>query len=422
MNRNQTDKFAAVCGMIWFIFIIDACFTWFFTWRTRYFMGAPFMFVATIALYGNNGLSFSKQRLSMFISILLLAAFMFLVKRQFVIAIIRYTPMMCLIFWRPSALHQMYVYLKKFIIFYAILSLFVELLVLTRLWKVLPHMILPPQDEVQRQLGYVNYFYGLFSIQSVDYNLSFFRTCGPGREGGHWAIYLGFLYFSEKAIYNKRNIWVIISGSLSLSPNFLIAFFVTEGYCGIVQKKIEKSMAIFLGTILLIMTVFTLSPKKIQDEVVRVIFERSLDRSIESLGSEGLMAIINERTGHDQRGLLYFDRFMKNDTFTVLTGGKVPKDNTMSDYRMLIMHIGFIGVFLVLWCIFVFSFKTNKGLFGLCLLVMGLAVFAHRSWMYFNCYWWTMMLLINNEYKCSNLSGISGRRLRYINKTQKVTT
>ena len=397
MNRNQTDKFAAICGMIWFIFIIDACFTWFFIWRTRYFMGAPFMFVATIALYGNNGLSFSKQRLSMFISILLLAAFMFLVKRQFVIAIIRYTPMMCIIFWRPSALHQMYVYLKKFIIFYAILSIFVEFLVLTRLWKVLPHMILPPQDEVQRVLGYVNYFYGLFSIQSVDYNLPFFRTCGPGREGGHWAIYLGFLYFSEKAIYNKRNIWVIICGILTLSPNFPLAFLITEGYYAIKYRKLGKPIAVVIGAVVFAMAIFLFTPQKIKDEVVRVIFERSLDNSIEGMGSEGLMSLINGRAG--DRGLVYFDYFMRKDTFTILTGWKFPRDCTMSDYRMLLMLYGYIGTFFILCCIVQFSLMRNKNLFGVCLLILGLLIFVHRSWMYIQCYWWTIMLLISNERK-----------------------
>lgn len=379
------------------------------------------MFVATIALNGNNGLSFSKQRISMFLSILILAVYFFIIKKQYVTASIRYTPMMCIVFWRSSALMKMYSYLKKFIIFYAILSIVVELLVISRIWRVLPHMIFPPQDEVQRQLGYVNYFYGLFNIQSVDYSLPFYRTCGPGREGGHWAIYLGFLYFSEKAIYNKRNIWVIISGILTLSPNFPLAFLITEGYSGIKQRKIEKSLAIFMGFILLIMTLFTFSPKKIQEEVVRVVFERSLDRSLESLGTEGLIAIINERTGQGQ-GILYFDNFMKNDTYTILTGGKVPKDNTMSDYRMLIMHTGFIGTCLILWCTFVFSLKTDKSLFGLCLLTMGLTVFAHRSWMYFNCYWWTMMLLITNENKCYKISDNLLNKGRYITKKYKMMT
>lgn len=397
MNRITTDKFAAICGMIWLIFIIDACFTWFFTWNTRYFMGAPFMFVATIALYWNNGLTISKQRLSMFFSILILAAFMFIVKRQFVTACIRYTPMMCIVFWRMSALHKMYVYLRNFILFYAILSIFVEFLVVSKIWRILPHMIFPPQDEVQSQLGYVNYFYGLFSIQSVDYNLPFFRTCGPGREGGHWAIYLGFLYFSEKAIYNKRNIWVIICGILTLSPNFPLAFLITEGYCSIKYRKIGKPIAVVLGAVVFALAIYTFTPQKIKDEVVRVIFERSLDRSIESVGSEGVMAIINGRTG--DRGLVYFDYFMRKDVFTILTGWKFPSDCTMSDYRMLLMLFGYIGTFFILCCIFHFSLMRNKNLFGVCLLILGLLVFVHRSWMYIQCYWWTIMLLINNEYK-----------------------
>ena len=402
MNRFQVDRFAAICGMIWFIFIIEACFTWFFSWQMRYFMGAPFVFVATIFLNGNNGLRFTKQRLYLFFSILILALYVFAVKRQFVTAGIRYSPMMCIVFWRGSALHQMYIYLKRFIIFYAILSLFVEFLVLSRLWRVIPHMVLPPVDEVQRKLGYVNYFYGLFSIQSVDYSLPFFRTCGPGREGGHWAIYLGYLYFSEKAIYNRRNMWLMVCGVLTLSPNILFAFLITECYCGIKSRRIEKSIAIVSSLIVFAIALFTFSPKQIKDEIVRVVFERTLDKSIESVGAEGLEALINGRSG--DRGLVYYDYFMKSGTYTVLTGGKFPKDCTMSDYRMLIMLFGFIGTFIILWVTIHFSLFRKKDLFGMCLLLLGLLVFIHRSWMYINCYWWTVMLLINNEVRYNKAS------------------
>lgn len=194
----------------------------------------------------------------------------------------------------------------------------------------------------------------------------------------------------------------MVCGILTLSPNILFAFLITESYCGIKSRRIEKSIAIILSVIVLAIASFTLAPKQIKDEIVRVIFERTLDKSIESVGAEGLDAIIDGRTG--DRGLVYYDYFLKSGTYTVLTGGKFPKDSTMSDYRMLIMLFGFIGTFIILWVIIHFSLFRKRDLFGMCLLLFGLLVLVHRSWMFINCYLWTVMLLINNEMRYNKVA------------------
>lgn len=390
---NQTDKLAALCGMIWYVFIIDACFTWFFTWDVRYFIGAPFVFYATILLSREQGLVFSDLRHKMFVALLLLTIFGVIGKFEIFVSPIRYAPLMCIVFWRESALIQMYEYFKKFILFYAVLSIIVEILVLTKTWTMLPYKILPPQDNVQEQLGYVNYFFGLYNIQSVDTSLDFYRACGPGREGGHFAIYLGFLYFSETAIFNKRYLILIICGILTLSPNFLFALIITEGYCAIKEKRIFKPLLMIFAFVATVIFAFILSPQDVQVEIVRVILERSLESNYENMESDGLMAFLDGRTGG--YGVQHFNMFLKKDFYTQLVGlDEMPKGNVMSDYRYMIMQRGFIGAFLSLWCIYVFSIKIEKSFFGFCLMVMALLVFIHRSWMFFQVYWWTTMLLI----------------------------
>ena len=395
----QIERIAALCGMVWLVSIIDACFTWFFPWEVRHIIGSLFVFYATILLSQNHRLIFSKQRRTLFFLLMLLATFM--VFRHFQIYTIpfKFGPLMCIVFWNNNVLQRFYKLFRSFIIFYAVLSIIVEVCVLTRLWVNWPCIKLPPQDNVQEALGYVNYFYGLFSIQSVDYNLDFYRACGPLREGGHFSLFLGFVYFADKAIFNRRSIWILVCGVLTLSPNFLIAFILTEGYAAIKQKKIIKPVLGLIATIGIVICVFFMSPDSIQDEIVRVVLERTLEESVENAGEEGLVALIDGRAGVD--GLSDFDFFVRKSLYIKLIGMELPEGNVMSDFRYLIMLFGFVGSAIIVLCTISFSVGYNRNLFGFCLFLFGLLILIHRSWMFVEHYHWTIMFLLNNMWSIS---------------------
>ena len=222
-NTEKADKIAALYGMVWFVMIIDACFTWFLPEIIRYVIGTFFVILATLKLFQNNGIKLPSDRQSIILSVCVLTLFMILKFNIFKILI--YFPLLCFILWRNSALLRMYSYFRAFVLFYALVSIFVEVLVLTRLWVQLPTLaVFPPQNGVQEVLGYNNYFYGLFSIPAANTSLTFYRACGPLMEGGHFVFFLGFVYFVEFGIYGKRNWWLIICMILTLSPNCLIFF------------------------------------------------------------------------------------------------------------------------------------------------------------------------------------------------------
>jgi len=391
---------AALCGMIWFGLIIDACYTWFLPELVRNILGTISVLYGTAILARNNGIVLSKQRRKAFFAVLFLAFFMIVVKFKAIFVFI-YIPLLCMLFWRETALSKMYAYFKKFIIFYAILSILIEILVVARLWQHLPLItIYEPQDWVQEGLGYVNYFYGFFCIPAADTTLTFYRACGPLREGGHFIFFLSFLYLAELIVYNRRNIWLILCGILTLSPNFLVLFLMAEIYSAIKNKRLLKPFLAIMGIAFGAIFLFVLSPETIKDEIIRIIFERMLEESVENMGSDGVMAILDGRTG--DTSIAIYHNFLNSSVFEKLIGvNNFDGDDMMSDYRWMLLYCGFLGTALVLWCTYKFAFLQERNLLGLCVFFIAMAAFIQRAWMFIQVYIWIMMLLVTNEYNMS---------------------
>jgi len=393
---SSADKIAALCGMVWFIFIIDACFTWFIESSfIRNFIGFLFICVATFFLQGHHGLTFTKERRILCLSLLVLTFFMVLTKTSVFLAF-TYLPLICVVFWRSSALSQMYCYFRKFVLFYSVLSIFVELLVVTRIWVSLPHIILPPQDYIQEHGGIVNYFYGLFCIPATDTSLSFYRACGPLREGGHWIFFIGFVYFTEKTLKNKRNIWLIICGILTLSPNFILFFLLTELYCAVKQKKVFKPLLSIVGVIGSIVILFLFAPQSIKNDIIGIFYERLLEKSLQSVEDDGWMALLDGRAS--ELSFMAYDSFLHSGLKTRLFGeNPFDAEFIMSDFRYLLIYSGYVGTSLIGWCTLVFSFARSRNMFGVCAFVFALAIFMQRAWMYVDVYIWLMIFLIINQ-------------------------
>lgn len=404
VKTAKIDKTAAICGMIWFVLIIDACFTWFMPETLRDFMGTMSVLLATVILIPNNGIVIKRNTIIVLASLSVIMLYMVLVK-FIVFSFFVFFPLTCFVCWRQSALAQMYVYFRNFVVFYAIVSIIAELFVVSHLWVSIPHSVLPPQDFVQENLGYDNYFYGLFCIPAPDTSINFYRACGPLREGGHWIFFLGFVYFVEKAIYNKRNIWLMICGLLTLSPNFVALFILTEIYTAITQKKILKPIITMFGGIFLILFIFVLLPQTIKDSIIQIIYERLLESSIENVDSEGIMAILDGRTVPD--GLLAYDRFVSSPSSIKMFGFQSFKENeVLSDFRYYLMLYGYIGTILSLWCTYLFSLGKERGIYGLSILIIALLCFAQRAWMFNHVYVWVMMIL------SVNMNSLSPRYIR----------
>ena len=394
MNSSYTssDRTAAICGMAWFVLIIDACFTWSIPDRVRLVVGFLFVLTGSAIQFQKRGFRPPKQIEWSILSVLMLMLF-FVVYHNNVFAISKYLPLLLISLWSPIVLMRMYLYFKKFVIFYAILSIVVEPVFMSGLWRSLPHLtIYPPQDFVQEAQGTNNYFYGLFCIP---YNVNtglFYRACGPLREGGHWIFFLGFVYFVEQALNNKRNVWLIICGLLTLSPNFIVFFGGTEVYCIIKQNRFKPLLGV-VGFIVIMVLSYPLLPDFIKREVSRIVLERTLVNSLSNMNDEGFMAVLDGRAYSSN--IATYDFFERSDIHTRLFGLD-HFEAVMSDYRWMLMYAGYIGTILVLWCTYCYSIGRQRNLFGIFLFLFAITIFFQRAWMFNQVYIWAMLLLVVN--------------------------
>ena len=400
MERTTSDKLdrvAAFCAMIWFAFIIDACYTWPLSWNMRLLIADPFVFYATYLLHINGRTIINKKRRTLIIIFLCLMLFLMITKMRVFSSPLKFLPFICLFTWDNKALLKLYDYFKTFIVFYAILSIFVEILVITNSWRSLPSITLPPQDEVQENHGIINHFFGLFVIPESSRELIFYRAMGPLREGGHFSIYLGFVYFVEKNVFNKRNLWVITAGLLTLSPNFAIFAIISEMNAAIRNRQILKSIGVVIIFVLVIFTAILFSPDFIKDEIIRIILERSLEENVENAQSDGFMALLDGRA--NVTGLQMWYKFSHSGIVTRFFGisdNDIKDGYTLSDIRFMILRYGYCGFSLFMLCAIKISFWGKKRLYGLCVLLLCLLVVLTRSWMFESLYIYTMMLLAVN--------------------------
>lgn len=411
-TSQNVIKIAALCGMIWFACIIDACYTWFLPWIIRYLIGAPLVIYSTILLKKENRLVVAKQRRVIFLLLFVLILFLIVTKARLLEAPLCYSPFACILLWDEKTLMKMYSYLKRFVVFYAIVSVFVEILVLTDTWHSLPYLDFPPQDAVQENFDTVNHVFGFFVIPQYGCNeMSFYRAMGPLREGGHFSIFIGFVYFVEKCVYDKRNILLIVAGLLTLSPNFVFYFLLAEGYVAIKKKRIIKSLVQSVCFVALIAAIFLYSPDSIHDSIVQIVLERSLQENVENMGSNGFMALIEGRT--DIGGEQIYSNFMnKTGLVSKMVGMSYAKvDFVLSDFRTLICHYGYLGFALFVGITYAIACLSRNKFYGMLTFLLGAYVMISRAWMFEQAYIWMMMFLasIVFYYECKKSLFIENR-------------
>ena len=405
MNCAQNvEKIAVLCGIIWFVCIIDACFTWFFSWPIRYVIGFLFVIYASILLKVNGRLVLLRQR-RLCISLLLVLIFLQTVNYRF-IASLCYGPLVLILLWDDQVLLQLYKYLKRFVVFYAIVSIFVGFLVLTDTWQFIPHIELPPQDVVQENLNTTNLFFGLFVIPQYGSEIYFYRAMGPLREGGHFSIFLGFLYFIERCVNHKRNIWLLIAGLLTLSPNFVFFYLIAEGYLALTTRKITRFILQTVGFVFFIVVAIWLSPDSIKNLIVQIVFERSLQDNVGNIESNGFMALLEGRT--DIGGEQMYTKFVNRaGMLSKLKGlSKVDEDIVLSDFRLLIIHYGYLGMMLFVVISYYIGQMSRYLFYGLCVFALGVYVMISRAWMFQQAYIWFMMLLSSVAFYHKNASHV----------------
>ena len=128
-NSVRVDNVAALCGVIWLILTIDACFTWLIPDILRDLIGTIVVIYGSILLICDHGIVISRRRRLIILSLMILSLHMIL-NRHNIFDFFIYFPLMLITIWRETTIVKFYVFFKNFVVFYAILSIIVELLVI----------------------------------------------------------------------------------------------------------------------------------------------------------------------------------------------------------------------------------------------------------------------------------------------------
>lgn len=381
-SLSKQERFAALLGAVWFVISARTLFQWLLGLGRGLSFSLLIVIIGTIILIGNgNTIRLDYRDKKFYISIVVLLLYLILFKNAFVGPLAICGPWLFLLLWPKHIKEKIYEYIRNFFIFYAIGSTFITILAFIGLLDRIPYFIIEDQSGVQEAHGIINRVYGIFVVPVSVLGLSL-RACGPFTEGGHFAVYLGLIYFIELMCYSKRRISLIVGGLFTLSPVFLVFALIAE-FTKLHQiGKVSNLFKTFFAAVILSFIVYAVLPESIKDIVYQTVVERSLDRVLGQVQAGDLMAALDERANAE--GEMLYARFInQGDLGTFLLGSDKEEfgDSILSDYRAILIQKGLIGLILYLLLLCFSSFRTSSNLKNFMIFLLGGIVFLHRAWM-----------------------------------------
>ena len=325
--------------------------------------------------------------------------------------VLEIVPMLCIIMWPTVLILKTYRIVRKVILFFAIGSAIVSILILLGFGERLPHLILPPREALHVRTEMVYYLYGFFIADCYATRGVNCRACGMLQEPGHFAIVLGFIYIIERLCYkNKKiNFWIVLSGVLTFSSAFILIAFFTEIHQLFEWKKLKKVLITLPVIAIGLVVVYNYLPSDIKDEVEFLAYGRNLESVIEAYNdTSSLIGALDERANDDS-----IAEYENMSTIQYIVGkGPMDEDGMLSDYRGLIYMVGLVGAILSIIIYLLILHKTPIKL----KIALGFAfflVFIHRSWMFISPYIFFLAFLAVCIYNLYNARSIpQARRLK----------
>jgi hypothetical protein len=294
-------------------------------------------------------------------------------------------PLLCIILWPSELILKSYEIIRKVIIFYAIGSAILSVLILLGLNERLPHLVLPPRETIHVNRGIVYYLYGLFIANcstSIGVTGVSSRACGMLQEPGHFAILLGFIYLIDRLSGRKINYWIVICGLLTFSSAFILIVFFTEIYSIFSLKRLRKVVISLPFIVLFLFLLYSFLPSGIQEQIEYYAYGRNLEKVIEALSeTSSLTGALDERASD-----FSIANYEKMTTMQyVFGGGHRDRGDVLSDYRGMVINVGYVGVFLAIFIYLAIFVRTPLKI----KIALGLSFFLvllHRSWMLYQPY------------------------------------
>ena len=288
-----------------------------------------------------------------------------------------YIPFLCIILWPDELLSKTYEVIRKVVVFFAIGSVIISVLILLGFGDRLPHLVLPPREALHERVGMVYYLYGLFIADCHPVWGVSSRACGMLQEPGHFAILLGFIYLIDRFSHRKINAWIVICGLLTFSSTFVLIVLFTELHNIFTWKFLKKFLIALPLIIFGVVVIIKCLPSEFQEQIEYYAYGRNLERVVEAFSeSSSLDAALDERAS--DYSIANYEKM--SPTQRLFGGGYKDVGYALSDYRGLILDMGIVGMALAILFFLAILFHTPFSL----KIALGLSFFLivlHRSWM-----------------------------------------
>ena len=284
-------------------------------------------------------------------------------------------------------------YFRKIMIFFAVCSIVLTVLLLFLPPNALPYIELEPVSTAHLNKQIVYKMYGfILSYDTIIFDIGgfqFLRVAGPMTEPGHFGILLGLTLCIEKMLYGRRTPILIICGCLTFSTAFFMILAILEMYNIFVIRKFQWKW--YACTILLLIIFLFV----VDNTLLDTIWEYSIGRNI---GEE--KSILDNRT--NETALFIYNKFLQSSFSSLLWGHgtfalEVDSKTVLADYREFLYDSGFIGLFLVIITFWVI-FMRVKMKFLLLFLPIIVIIFLHRAWMFWYSYLYLLPIIAFGAY------------------------
>ena len=242
VKTSIIERWLPYIGTLWFFVIIESYLVWSFIAPLMHFVPSVMMIFGTIAIKNRLDYSKTKHYICVFLLIYIIWVLFTICDdlAQVVRRLCDFSPILFFIFWPRQLIHKTYMIIRKIVIFYAIGSAIITILILLDLNSHLPYFVLPPREALHKNVGIVYYVYGLFVTLCYPVSGIRGRACGMLQEPGHFAVVLGSIYMIDRFRKAKENIWIVVCGILTFSSVFLFTILFTEIKYVFSKKNVKK--------------------------------------------------------------------------------------------------------------------------------------------------------------------------------------
>lgn len=393
------EKFLPIIATVWFFVILESYLVWNPLAPLMHSVPSFLLMWGTLNIKNHLEYTKSKHVICIFLTLYIFWAIFTLCEDipQVIRRAFDFVPILFFIFWPKQLIEKTYLIIRKVVLFYAIGSSIVTVLILAGFENSIPHIILPPREALHVRLNIVYYVYGLFVTLCYPVSGVAGRACGMLMEPGHFAVVLGHIYLIERLRGAKVNWWFIICGILTFSSVFMFFVLFTEVRRLFSRKGRKKIVYALICTPIILYVVFVSLPVQVQDEIEYLIYGRNLEQVVDAYETTSSL-----NGALDERASDYSLRAYENmNMVEYLFGGEhIEPGECLSDYRGMIIYMGCVGIFLSV-LVYLVIISNLPIYMRLSLILSYSLILLHRSFMLFEPYVYLyaffVLILANNN-------------------------